>query len=112
MFQLSAEELKNLMFQFGTSRWGGTTKNHYAYTEQGFAMLSGVLTCDVEISFNSQIMRIFTRVGQIFMDTFNLRRNIEKIKKKLENQDTDMEIVFQYLNELIDKRISNNPELK
>ncbi|MBP3822803.1 MAG: ORF6N domain-containing protein [Bacteroidaceae bacterium] len=47
MFQLSKEEFdelkKNLIFQFGISRWGGTRKLPHAFTEQGVAMLSGIL---------------------------------------------------------------------
>lgn len=39
MFQLSEDEFKNLMFQNGTSRWGGTRKRPYVFTEQGVAML-------------------------------------------------------------------------
>jgi hypothetical protein len=43
MFQLSREEFADLMFQFGTSSWGGRRKLAFAFTEQGVAMLSGVL---------------------------------------------------------------------
>ena len=47
MFQLSKEEFdelkKNLIFQFGISIWGGTRKLPHAFTEQGVAMLSGIL---------------------------------------------------------------------
>lgn len=47
MFQLSKEEFeklnKDLILQFGISRWGGTRKLPYAFTEQGIAMLSGIL---------------------------------------------------------------------
>jgi hypothetical protein len=43
MFQLSAGERSNLMFQSGTSSWGGTRKPPRAFTEQGVAMLSSVL---------------------------------------------------------------------
>ena len=43
MFQLTQEELKNLIFHFGTSSWGGTRKLPYAFTENGVAMLSSVL---------------------------------------------------------------------
>ena len=41
MFQLTREEVKNLMCQFGTSSWGGTRKLPHAFTEQGVAMLFG-----------------------------------------------------------------------
>lgn len=38
MFQLSEDEFKNLIFQNGTSSWGGTRKPPYAFTEQGIAI--------------------------------------------------------------------------
>jgi len=41
MFQLTKSEFDNLIFQFGTSSWGGTRTLPYAFTEQGVAMLSG-----------------------------------------------------------------------
>jgi len=40
MFQLTPEEFKNLMFQNGTSSWGGSRKSPFAFTEQGVAMLA------------------------------------------------------------------------
>ncbi|MGE5711082.1 MAG: ORF6N domain-containing protein [Nitrospira sp.] len=43
MLQLTRSEFNNLKFQFGTSSWGGTRKIPRAFTEQGIAMLSGVL---------------------------------------------------------------------
>lgn len=43
MFQLYEEEFKNLIFHSGISSWGGTRKLPYAFTEQGVAMLSGIL---------------------------------------------------------------------
>ena len=39
MFQLNDDEFKNLMFQNGTSSWGGSRKSPFAFTEQGVAML-------------------------------------------------------------------------
>jgi hypothetical protein len=52
MFRLNDEEFKNLMFQNGISSWGGTRKLPNAFTEQGVAMLSGVLSSDRAISVN------------------------------------------------------------
>jgi len=43
MFQLTKEEFDNLFFQTGTSSWGGRRKPPSAFTEQGVAMLSGIL---------------------------------------------------------------------
>ena len=75
-----------------------------AFTEQGVAMLSGILSSDRAINVNIQIMRIFTRIRQMFVDNTELRLEIEKIKAKLDNQDKNMEIVFRYFDELIDRK--------
>jgi len=106
MFQLTQLEFENLISQIATSSWGGTRKLPLVFTEQGVAMLSGILSSDRAISVNIQIMRIFTRVRQMLTDNTELRLDIEKIKKKLDNQDKNMEIVFKYLDELIDKKES------
>jgi hypothetical protein len=108
MFQLTAEEF-NLMFQFGTSSWGGNRKLPFVFTEQGVAMLSGVLNSDRAIKVNIQIMRIFSKIRQMLMDNTELRLEIEKIKSKLDNQDKNMEVVFRYLDELTEVKPSQVP---
>lgn len=69
MFQLTKEEFENLknnsMFHFGISSWGGTRKLPYAFTEQGLAMLSGILNSDIAIQVNINIMRAFVAVRQL-----------------------------------------------
>jgi len=109
MFQLTKEEFDNLIFQFGTSSWGGTRNLPYAFTEQGVAMLSGILNSDRAINVNIQIMRIFTRIRQLLTDNLSVKLEIEKIKKKLENQDKNIELVFSYLDELIEKQENPQP---
>lgn len=106
MFQLSNQEFDNLKFHFGISSWGGTRKLPYAFTEQGVAMLSGVLNSDRAISVNIQIMRIFSKIREMLTDSLSLKLEIEEIKKKIENQDKNIELVFNYLDELIEKRES------
>lgn len=104
MFQLTQSEFVNLKSQIATSSWGGTRKLPFVFTEQGVAMLSGILNSDRAIAVNIQIMRIFTKIRQMLTDTTELRLDIEKIKKKLDNQDKNMEIVFRYLDELLEKK--------
>jgi len=104
MFQLSEQEWSNLKSQIVISSWGGTRKPPYVFTEQGVAMLSGILNSDRAITVNIQIMRIFIRIRQMFIDNTDLRLEIEKIKNKLDNQDKNMEIVFRYLDELTEKK--------
>jgi hypothetical protein len=109
MFQLKKEEFDILLFQIGISSWGGRRTPPYAFTEQGVAMLSGVLNSDRAIKVNIQIMRVFTRFREILMDNMSIRLEIEEIKKKLTNQDKNIELVFSYLDELIEKHDTKKP---
>ena len=109
MFQLTKEEFDILIFQIGASSWGGRRKLPYAFTEQGVAMLSGVLNSERAITVNIQIMRVFTKVREILMDNMSIRLEIEEIKKKLTNQDKNIELVFSYLDELIEKHDTKKP---
>jgi hypothetical protein len=69
MFQLNQaefEQLKNdLIFQNGISSWGGTRKLPYAFTEEGVAMLSGVLHSEIAIDVNISIMRAFVALRKL-----------------------------------------------
>jgi len=76
----------------------------YAFTEQGIAMLSGILNSDRAIIVNIQIIRVFTRVRQFLYDNADLRTEIIHIKTKLANHDKNIELIFQYLDELLDKK--------
>jgi len=103
MFRLSEAEFSTLMSQIATSKRGGRRKLPYVFTEHGVLMLSSVLNSKQAIMVNIQVMRIFTRIRKMFLDNLELRTEIETIKKKLDNQDKNMEIVFRYLDELIEK---------
>ena len=109
MFQLNQQEFEILKSQFVISSWGGTRKLPYAFTEQGVAMLSSVLRSKKAIQVNIQIMLVFTKVREMLVDTLSLRLDIEVIKKKLENQDKNIELVFNYLDELMEKQENPKP---
>jgi len=109
----SQEEYSSLRSQNGTLKQGAHAKYlPMAFTEQGVAMLSSVLNSVRAIKVNIQIIRIFTRIRQMLTDNTELRLEIEKIKSKLDNQDKNMEVVFQYLDELLDKKDKPNPPRK
>jgi hypothetical protein len=99
MFQLTREELHNLMCQFGTSSWGGTRKLPYAFTEQGVAMLSGVLHSRRAIQVNIQIMRAFIQLKRMLLTNADLKRKIEEMEKKYDKQ---FIIVFEAIKRLLD----------
>lgn len=94
MFQLTEIEFQNLKSQIATSSWGGTRKLPFAFTEHGVLMLSSVLKSDKAIQTNIQIMRIFTKVRQMLLDTTEIKIDILQIQKKLENHDKNIELVF------------------
>ena len=87
MFQLTKaefDELKtNLIFQNGTSNWGGTRKLPYAFTEQGLAMLSGLLNSDIAIKVNSGCTPILLLT--IFGSKNCLTAEVKTYNPKIEN---------------------------
>ena len=112
MFQLTELEFNNLKSQNATSSWGGKRKLPFVFTEHGVLMLSSVLNSSQAISVNIQIMRIFTKVRQMLTDNLNIQFEIEEIKKKLSNQDKSIELVFSYLDELMEKQDNPQPRTK
>jgi len=101
MFQLSNKEFKNLIFQIGTSSWGGTRKSPLAFTEQGVAMLSGVLHSDSAIQVHVQIMRVFTKMRKMLLTHKDLLLKMEQLEKKVTKQDEKVKLVFEYLKQFI-----------
>lgn len=112
MFELSKEEFQNLTSQIVTSSWGGTRKLPFVFTEHGILMLSSVLNSEKAIQTNIQIMRIFTKVRQMLLDTTEMKLDIVQIQKKLENQGKNIELVFSYLDELTEKKEEQKPRSK
>ena len=100
MFRLSKEESINLMFQIGTSSWGGTRKLPYAFTEQGVAMLSSVLRSNRAIQVNLQIIRVFTRMRQLIESQKEILHKLEELQKKDIEQDEQIKVIFECLREL------------
>jgi len=110
MFQLSKSEYEFLISQFVISKKsgrGGVRKMPYAFTEQGVAMLSGILNSDRAIAVNIQIMRTFIRLRQMVLDNADLRKELEDLKQISEER---FRIVFETLDQLIN--IEKNPKKK
>ena len=111
MFELTKSEFENWRSQFATSNSDkmGLRYLPMAFTEHGVLMLSSVLKSDKAIQVNIQIMRIFTKVRQMLLDTTELKIDILQIQKKLENHDKNIELVFSYLDELTEKKENEPP---
>lgn len=106
MFEMTGKEFENWRTQFATSNSDRMGLRHapYCFTEQGVAMLSSVLNSKQAIRINIQIIRVFTRIRQALFDNAELRLEIEKIRKKVDNHDKNIELAFQYLDELLEKK--------
>jgi hypothetical protein len=111
MFELTKSEFENWRSQFATSNSDkmGLRYLPMVFTEHGVLMLSSVLKSDKAIQVNIQIMRIFTKVRQMLLDTTELKIDILQIQKKLENHDKNIELVFSYLDELTEKKENEPP---
>ena len=107
MFELTAEEWESLRSQFVTSKKGRGERTYlpHVFTEHGILMLSSVLNSRQAIQVNIQIVRIFSRIPQFIIDSGSLKLEIEEIKQKAFNQGKNIELVFSYLDKLIDKKI-------
>ena len=109
MFQITFEEKEQLILLF--EHLNGLKYSPvlpYVFTEHGAVMLASVLNSDQAILVNIQIVRVFTQIRQMLADNNELRLEIEKIRGKLEKQDKNIELVFQYLDELLEQKAKPN----
>lgn len=110
MFELTREEYNSLRSQFGTLKKGEHSKFlPMVFTEHGVLMLSSVLNSPKAIQVNIQIMRIFTSIRKALTDNTELRLIIEELRKKTDNNTKNIEVVFQYFDELLNKKEKTKP---
>lgn len=100
MFQLSHEEFTDLMSQIVTSSWGGIRKLPYVFTEQGVAMLSGLLNSDIAIKVNIRIMRTFAAIRKFIFTNRQISAELESIKTKLDMLERNDEDNLEAINDL------------
>ena len=99
MFQLTRQEFTDLRFQIGTSSsHGGRRFLPYAFTEQGVAMLSGLLNSPRAIAVNIGIMRAFVRLRQLIASDADLAQKLATLERKY---DAQFKVVFDAIRELM-----------
>lgn len=121
MFQLTKEEFDGLRFQIETLEnadrplrlqnetskgRGGTRYLPYAFTEQGVAMLSGILNSDKAINMNIAIMRAFVEVRKILLKQSGLKEQLNEIKERLGEHDMQLHQIYDALENLLDEKAS------
>jgi hypothetical protein len=105
MFQLTADEAARLRCQFGTLETaGGSARGRhrkylpYAFTEQGVAMVSGLLNSPRAILVNIEIMRAFVRLRQMLRENAALARRLDALEARY---DAQFKAVFDAIRELM-----------
>jgi len=102
MFQLTAEEAKRLIFQFGISKSrGGRRHMPYAFTEQGVAMLSSVLNSERAVKVNIAIMRAFVRLRQTLETNRELARNFSGLERRVGKHDEEIAAIIEAIRQLM-----------
>jgi hypothetical protein len=106
MFQLSKEEFANLRSQIVISSWGGRRTPPYGFTEQGVAMLSGVLRSPRAVALNVEIMRTFVRLRRLLLSPEGLARKLAELEQRYDRQ---FKIVFDAIREIMAPKVPPKP---
>ncbi len=119
MFQLTKQEFDSLRFQIETLEKtdnplrlqnetskgrGGTRYLPYAFTEQGVAMLSGILNSDKAINMNIAIMRAFVEVRKILLHQSDLKIQLKEIRDRLGEHDVQLNQIYDAMENLLDEK--------
>ncbi|MEO6228893.1 MAG: ORF6N domain-containing protein [Ferruginibacter sp.] len=105
MFQLNKEEYDNLKSQSVTSSWGGVRYMPLAFTEQGVAMLSGVINSPRAIEMNIAIMRAFVEMRKIAISDKNIVHQIKQLVERIDEHDVQLGAIYETIENLLDENI-------
>ena len=100
MFQLTAQEYKDLISQNATSSWGGRRKAPLVFTSLGISMLSSVLTSNVAIQANIRIMRAFVAMRKQLSVFSEQQMQIERLEMKVDKLNDYIETILHDQNEI------------
>lgn len=83
-----------------------TNVTPYAFTEQGVAMLSGVLNSDKAIQMNIAIMRAFVEVRRALLRQSDLKEQLKEIKERLGEHDAQLNQIYDAIENLLDEKLA------
>jgi len=125
MFQLTKEEvdllrlqknqdnevIPNLRSQIVTSSlesWGGNRYLPNAFTEQGVAMLSGIVNSDKAIQMNIAIMRAFVELRRVLLIKSDFKLQLDLIKDRLSGYDAQLNQIYDVIENIMDETAAKN----
>ena len=103
-FETSNKRDNSLRSKIATSKRGGTRYLPYAFTEQGVAMLSGILKSDKAINMNIAIMRAFVDVRKVLLKQNDLKEQLKEIKERLGEHDVQLNQIYDAMENLLDEK--------
>jgi len=105
MFELTWDEYKSIRRQFGTIEKGQHSKYlPFAFTEQGVAMLSGILNSPKAIGVNITIMRAFVHLRRFLESNKELSRKIDELEKSVSGHDEKIQLIFSAIKQLMQEK--------
>jgi hypothetical protein len=100
MLELTREEIMRIS-QFVISSGLKFSKNVFAFTQEGVAMLSGVLRSPRAVHVNIAIMRAFVRLREAMAGSKELARKLAKLEKRIAGHDESIQPLFQAIRQLM-----------
>ena len=101
VFQVTAEELRNLKSQIVISSWGGRRHLPYAFTEQGVAILSSVLNSERAVKVNIAIMRTFVKLRETLQTNREFARKFAELEKRVGKHDQEIATIIEAIRQLM-----------
>ncbi len=124
MFQLTKEEFEEMKLQFETSESDNSLRSQivtlktgrgqhlkylpYVFTEQGVAMLSGVVNSDKAINMNIAIMRAFVAVRQVLLKQNDIKEQLKEIKERIGEHDVQLNQLYDAMENLLDEKAAQH----
>ena len=105
MFQLTKDEYDSLRSQIAILKRGKHSKYlPYAFTEQGVAMLSGILNSDRAIKMNIAIMRAFVEVRRVLLQQTDIKEQLRLIQERMTEHDVQLSQIYDSIENLLDEK--------
>ena len=119
MFRLTNDEWQKMRSQFVTAssqilstgmqiidsaqNKRNTNITPFAFTEQGVAMLSGILNSEKAINMNIAIMRAFIEIRKFFLQQSGMKEQLLEIKQRIGEHDVQLSQIYDAIENLLDE---------
>jgi phage regulator Rha-like protein len=110
MFRLSVTEKNELVANCDRLRnLKHSVSLPYAFTEHGVTMLANVLNSETAIRISIDIVKAFINFRTILSSHKELARKLEKLEKRIDQKDEEVQAIFEAIRELMEPSVSKNP---